>query len=344
MTARDFAGVESGPARGNDLMIPDFFETAGLAPREVELAGLRPFWPQPPGRESGDLVESIAKWGLRRPLIAWSRDGGLWLLAGARRRAALERLGRVSAPALVLPPETPQEHALVLGLADNLERGLNPAETALNWRFLVETDEAIARRLAPLLALENSPRLAQWCLKAATLPEAGLLPLAEGRLDLENAARLADWEPADRAAALALFEALWPSKQKKREWLLWLEDIARRESLAPAEILAAPAIAAALETIERRGRPAVENEVRRLIWARRHPFLADLAARRAARLRALALPPAARLELDPTFEDLKFTLNLTFATPDDFRKLADLVARLADSPDFRHLLEGEGDD
>ena len=320
------------------------FELAALSPRPVALAALHPFWPAGPGPEAAALDDSIQALGLLRPLLAWDSGEELKLIGGRKRLEALKRLGRAEAPTLVLPPDMSADQALGLGLADNRDRELNPAEQALIWSFLTDLDPELAARLAPRLGLDRSPKLRQWCLAAAALPAAALAALAEGRLDLEIGARLAAWTPDDQTAALALFESLAPSKQKKKQWLDWLEDIARREQISPAEVLASADLAGALALAPARGKPAAENEARRRIWLRRHPLLAELTRRREARLRALALPAPARLELDPTLEDLSFSLNLTFATLADYQELSRLMRRLEDAPEFRALLDDADED
>lgn len=324
---------------------PSDFHLAALSPEFVDPILLKPFWPESPVRPGlAELSDSIRHLGLLRPPLIWAEEGSLKLLAGRRRLAAVRSLGWTSLPVLKLPPDTPATTALALGLADNRERGFDPAETALIWRFLQQWDRDAALSLAPFLGLAPSPRLRDWCLAAAELPPKGLEALADGRLDLETGARLAAWPADDLEPVLDLFAALNPSKQKKREWLNWLEDIGRREKLAPRWILAAPEVAEALAAIESRGRPTVENELRRLLWRRRHPQLARLTDCREARLRALRLPPSVRLELDPSLEDLSFTLRLNFATPADFRPLADIVSALMSDPDFLKILDDAQDD
>ncbi|MDR3038641.1 MAG: ParB/RepB/Spo0J family partition protein [Candidatus Adiutrix sp.] len=291
-------------------------------------------------RPAEPLAESIAALGLLRPLWVW-RAGSRWkILAGNLRFRALKLLGATEAPAICPPPGVSWPRALAWALADNQGRAVNPAETALVWRFLVENlGPAEAASLAGPLGLAQAPKLRDRCLAAAALPPRGLAALADGRLDLAAAARLAGWPAADREAALDLFEALNPSLSKKRAWLDWLEDLARRDGLTPAQILAAPDIRAALAEADRRGRPAAEAEARSLLFRRRHPLLAALKQKRADRIKALNLPPSVRLETDPNFEDLSFSLTLTFEGLADFRALADLARGLADDSAFQDLLD-----
>jgi ParB-like chromosome segregation protein Spo0J len=289
-------------------------------------------------RPAEALAESISQVGLLRPLIVQREGSRLWLLAGNLRRRALQLLGRDVAPTVFLPPAAP--NALALALADNLERPVNPAETALVWRRLVETlGPAEAEKLAGLLGLDQAPKLRDQNFQAASLSPRGLQALAEGRLDLAAAARLAGWPQADREAALGLFERLSPSLSNRRAWLDLLEDLARREGRSPAAILSDPDLSAIAAEAEALGRPASEATARNILFRRRNPLLAELQKKRAARLRALNSPPGARLTADPSFEDLSFSLTLTFAGLDEFRRLTVWLNGLPDQAEFQALLD-----
>jgi ParB-like chromosome segregation protein Spo0J len=312
------------------------FDPAALAPGEAPLAELEEALPFSFARPAEELAESISQVGLLRPLLVQREGPRLWLLAGNLRRRALQLLGRLSAPAVFLPPAAP--NALALALADNLERPVNPAETALVWRRLAETlGRAEAEKLAGLLGLAKAPKLRDQNFQAAGLSPRGLQALAEGHLDLAAAARLAGWPEADREAALGLFERLNPSLSNRRAWLDLLEDLARREGRSPAVILSDPDIAAI--AAEGPGRSASEAAARNLLFRRRNPLLAELRKKRAARLRALNSPPGARLTADPSFEDLNFSLTLTFAGLDEFRRLAAWLNTLPGQAEFQALLD-----
>jgi ParB-like chromosome segregation protein Spo0J len=317
-------------------------DPAALPPGEAPLAELEEALPFSFARPAEALAESISQVGLLRPLLVQREGSRLKLLAGNLRRRALQLLGRSAAPAVFLPPATPD--ALALALADNLGRPVNPAETALVWRRLVETrGQAEAEKLAGLLGLDQAPKLRRQNFQAAALPPRGLLALAEGRLDLAAAARLANWPEADQDAVLGLFERLNPSLSNRRIWLDLLEDLARREGLSPADLLSDPDIAASEAEAEARGRPAAEAAARDFLFRRRNPLLAELRKKRAARLRALNLPPSARLALDPQFEDLSFSLTLAFSNLDEFRVLADWLNGLPGQAGFRDLLDDSHD-
>jgi ParB-like chromosome segregation protein Spo0J len=327
--------LQFGPFRP---AVPASFDPAALPVEEAPLAELEEALPFSFARPAESLAESISGLGLLRPLLV-QRDGPrLRLLAGNLRRRALQLLGRAVAPAVFLPPAAPETQTLALALADNRERPVNPAETALVWRRLVEIlGLAEAEKLAGFLGLDQAQKLRDLNFQAAALPPRGLEALAEGRLDLAAAARLARWPEADREAALNFFETFRPSLSNRRLWLDWLEDLARREGRSPANILADPDF----QNLAAGGETRNSAAAGALLFRRRHPMLADLRQRRADRLRALNLPPSARLALDPDFEDLSFSLTLTFTGLDDFQALAELVSALPRRPEFQALL---GDD
>ena len=312
------------------------FDPAALPPGEAPLAELEEALPFSFGRSAEALAESIAGLGILRPLMVQREGPRLKLLAGNLRRRALQLLGRTTAPAVFLPPDAP--NALALALADNRERLVNPAETALVWRRLLETlGPAEAEKLAGFLGLDQAPKLRAQNFQAAALPLRGLNALADGRLDLAAAARLARWPAADQEAALSLFETARPSLSNRRLWLDWLEDIARRESRSPALILAGPDFQTLSADSAAKGDAAAR--VSDLLFRRRHPLLAELRQTRADQLKALDLPPSVRLTLDPSFEDLSFSLTLTFSGPAEFRALTELAGTLPRRPEFQALLD-----
>lgn len=71
-----------------------------------------------------ELAESIAVVGLQQPLVVQAAGDRYLLLAGHRRRAALEKLGRTSAPCVVQPADMdPAIATLVLHWTNTMARG-----------------------------------------------------------------------------------------------------------------------------------------------------------------------------------------------------------------------------
>lgn len=304
----------------------------------MDLAAIRPFWPWAHGRPRQRLIDSIRSIGLIRPLIVLPDGPEYKLITGHTRLAALAELALNTVPALLLPESTGLAELLEIALAENFERGWNQAETARIWQFMADQlPEAEALRLAGFLDLK-SPKIRAWAVAASTLPATALTALAEDRLDLESAARLAAWDTVSQEAILDIFAVLAPSKQKKRQWLDWLEDLSRRENLRPAEILQSREIEETLTVTDGR-KAAAEEAARHSLWRRRHPLLAELSERRRQQIKALGLPENMKLEADPTFEDLKFSVNLSFTNQAELAALARKFSTLADDPNMLAILK-----
>jgi hypothetical protein len=170
-------------------------------------------------------------------------------------------------PAVVLAPETPEAHLLLLYLHDNaFARPFSPLEQALLAARLLaywERDTLVAKGL-PLLGLPPSPAHLDRLLAAASLERPWLELVAEGRLALTIAPRLAAWDPAARRAALPFLSTLPLSQSKQEEFLAGVEILARREGLALTEILGKEELQEHLEDAGGNARERAEA-VRRLL-------------------------------------------------------------------------------
>jgi ParB family chromosome partitioning protein len=113
----------------------------------------------------GELAASIAVHGVIQPVIVLeTADGGYQLVAGERRLRAARLAGLETIPAVVRDRRA-EDSPLELALVENLQReDLNPIETALAYRELIErfglTHEAVARQVGKSrVAVSNALRL-----------------------------------------------------------------------------------------------------------------------------------------------------------------------------------------
>ena len=155
-----------GLGRGLDALIP-VGEDRGVLEIALERIERNPNQPRSVFDEEqlGELAASIAVHGIIQPVVVRQlADGGYQLIAGERRLRAA-RLARLeSIPAIVRDTED-GETSLELALIENIQReNLNPIETALAYRELIErfglTHEAVARQVGKSrVAVSNSLRL-----------------------------------------------------------------------------------------------------------------------------------------------------------------------------------------
>lgn len=288
------------------------------------------------------LKESLAVVGLLNPPWLRAKGDGRWqVVAGLKRLRAAVSLGWESVPAASLPADTPDRRCLLISLHDNaFSRRFTLSEQVfwagkLSCYFPVSK---IAEDFLPLLGLPPSLKFLQRLLSAGTLEDPWHLLLAQERLALTAAARLALWQASDRAAALPYFQTLPLSQSKQEELLDWLELLARREGASVAEILSRPELAAFLEDHAKNSQEKAEN-IR--CWLKAWVFPRLVAAQAAfdqglARL-GLKQHPRLRLSPPPAFEGPDFHLEIRFRDAQELQNLLQHLLHLAKEKDFSEL-------
>jgi ParB family chromosome partitioning protein len=290
------------------------------------------------------LQESLAAVGLLSFPRLQSLENGWWrVITGWKRLKAAALLGWGKIPAIILGPQTPEAHLLLLHLHDNaFSRAFNPLEQALlASRLLGHWDrETLVAKGLPLLGLPSAPAHLDRLLAAARLEDPWQELVAKESLALTAAARLAAWDPADRLAALRFLANLPLSQSKQEEFLANVEILARREGVSSAAILHKGELQQDLQNPALNPQERAEAVRRRLndwvtprFQAARKAFAAGL-----DRL-GLKHHPRLRLKEPPAFEGPDFELSLKFKDHQELRELLQELARLASLPEFEKLID-----
>lgn len=295
------------------------------------------------GGPSPALTRSISTLGLISPplLLAPEAPAGYLPVCGFRRLAACRRLNWERVPARVVRGGEPDTRADCArrAVADNaLQRPLSLLETAravaLLARFL--PPESVPRA-AGEAGLSVGPDAVHRLQTILTLPEAVQDKIRSGRISLSMATLLADI-PAGEAVSLAeLFETLGLGLNLQREILTHIREIARRESIPLADLLADPALRSLADNPDT-PRPERAGAVRRYLRGRRYPALTEAETRFTAAVEDLDLGPDISLTPPPRFEGRAYTIGLRIENVDGVRAAADRLTRLADDPKFQAIL------
>jgi ParB family transcriptional regulator, chromosome partitioning protein len=156
-----------GLGRGLDALIPSASDGSGTIEVAIDRIDRNPNQPRTAFDEAqlGELAASIAVHGILQPLVVRElADGSYQLIAGERRLRAARMAGLEAVP-IVLRGTVSDETSLELALIENIQRAdLNPIETALAYRELIErfglTHEAVARQVGKSrVAVSNALRL-----------------------------------------------------------------------------------------------------------------------------------------------------------------------------------------
>jgi len=272
------------------------------------------------------------------------RKSGRWQpVTGWKRFQAAARLGWEKIPALVLSPQTSETQVLLLYLHDNaFTRAFNPLEQArLAARLLAHWDRnTLVSKALPIMGLPPAPVYLDRLLAAAGLEPSWQELVAQERLALTAAARLAAWEPADRGAALPFLAALPLSQSKQEELLTAVEILARREGVTPADILLGEELQQILQETKLPPQERAQAVRRRLNEQASPQFSAAQKAFQAGLDRlGLRHHPRLRLKAPPAFEGPDFEFSLRFKDSRELRELLQEPSRLANLPDFEKLID-----
>jgi ParB/RepB/Spo0J family partition protein len=314
--------------------------------QEIPLAQLLPAeaaWEPAAAPNLDRLVTSLQEVGLLNPIWVRPRpgEGRYQVITGARRLQAAAQLGWQEITARLVPEDTPDFFCLLVYLFDNaFTRGFNLREQAsLAARLLEHCDrETVAAKYLPYLGLPPSVAHLERLIKAAGLEAPWQQLAAKGRLCLSAAARLADWDPAGRAAAWPFLDALHLSQSKQEEFLDQVALLARREGLSWSAVLAREELRRALADPDRTPQErtvAVRRHLHRWVYPR-------LSAAREAfetALTRLGWSRTSRLRLHPpaAFEGPDYYLEIKFRDAPELQQiLADMV-RLAGQEEFADL-------
>ena len=194
-----------GLGRGLDILLPDVPEETGGV-REIDTGLIDPN-PDQPRREFAEesiaqLAVSIREQGVLQPVVVTPSPDGRWrLVAGERRWRAARQAGLTSVPAIVR--ELTLQQQMEIALVENIQReDLNPVETALGIRALMDqcgyTQEQVAGRLGM-----SRPSVANF-LRLLSLPEDILALLRSGQLSAGHAKVLAGVPDSDTQRRLAM--------------------------------------------------------------------------------------------------------------------------------------------
>jgi ParB-like chromosome segregation protein Spo0J len=273
-----------------------------------------------------------------KPQAAGDRFG---VVTGARRLQAAADLGWQEITVRLVPADTPDFYCLLVHVMDNaFTREFNLREQAdLAVRLLSHADrETVAAKYLPYLGFPPSQAHLSRLIKTAGLEAPWQQLAASGRLGLTAAARLADWDPAARAAAWPFWDSLRLSQSKQEELLDQVAILARREGLSPAAVLGRDGLRQALIEPDRTPQERVQM-VRRHLYAQVYPRLSAARESFETALARLGWKRSPRLRLHPpaVFEGPDFQLEIKFRDAPELQQLLAEIARLTQAEGFDDL-------
>ena len=258
------------------------------------------------------LLESISKVGLLQPPLLQVTAKGYRIVCGRRRLEALRRNGAADAAIkFFAAPAGNFKELFRRALWENLsQREFNPVETADIYNKALEffSEEELRLELKPALKIPGRQRFhKRYQAIAAFAPELREL-IAGGIIDSESVDIISEWSDAELKSLIGLILETGLRRNKLREVISRLDDLARRDQVSVCEPLAAAgAVVSAAE-----GRIDI-SALRRQLQIRLYPHLTAARKNFAEKLAKLSLPANIRLEAPPDFEGGEYSLSFKFS-------------------------------
>lgn len=208
-----FAGVLGGVVLEKSMNCPQLQEVP------IELVRAGRYQPRTKMDETSiaELAASVREQGVLNPILVREREeGGYEVLAGERRLRAAKLVGLESVPVLV--EHVDDEHALVIGLIENIQReDLNPLEEAQGVKRLIDefhfTHEMVAK------AIGRSRPATSNLLRLLDLADEVKRMIFEGELEMGHARALLALDGAEQITAAKTIVAQALSVRQTEEFV-----------------------------------------------------------------------------------------------------------------------------
>ena len=195
--------------------------------------------------------------------------------------------------------------------------------------------------LLSALNVANRPELLhKWAPLSAIGPET-LEILASGAIAERPALELAGWDERSRAVVLTVLQALRCSSSIQVEIVEHINEIAIRDEKARADIIETPEAGEILASKELNHRQKTQA-LRDLLAELRYPRFSARQKRFLRDIESLGLPPQVRIIPPPAFEGSNWRIELSFAGPEELRKILDSAGALVESDRLETIFRPPG--
>ena len=271
------------------------------------------------------LETSITVAGLLQPPLLVAAANGFKIVCGRRRLEVIRKIADGSGKISVCLAENNSFQELFRrALWENLAiREFNPVETADIYTAAAKffTVDEIEKEIMPALKLPLKPRFRMRCQAIAGFSRKLRDLLAAGSVDVETVDLIKGWSAEERTALVDLVAETGLRRNKLREVVSRLDDLACRDEVSPL----APLSAARKTALNEAGGLDVEL-LRSYLKVRLYPHLTAAHLEFAALQEKFSWPANLRLEPPPDFEGGEYRLSFTFTGSDECGKICDKLA------------------
>jgi len=307
---------------------------------QIDLADLTYVFTFQPQIEN--LMVSIERIGLSYPPLIQKKGDGFRLVSGYKRVLALKRLGVKGFQAKMVKGNVPGLRLFFFNLYENLgTRCLSEVEKAIVVVKLIAqfglSRSRVRDEILPLLELGKSDRVLDLYLDLAGMEEEIKEEMAGGRLSLEAVRLLAQIPKSEREKLLAWIKRLRLGKNRQKEFLNLLGDLAKLKGLSPSGILESPRVR---EVMARKDwpLPVKAQKVEEYLRGERYPVYRRAEEKYKKVVKDLRLPPNLSLNPPPYFEGEEYEVRFKFRDKTSLESAVNYLSQLSKGKTLVRLL------
>ncbi len=281
--------------------------------------------------EDTRLMQAIQLSRFLNPVFAVKEESEKYLLvSGFRRLLSASKLGMNSIPVLWIPAGASRKALFAIALAFNDPSSLSDMDRAVavaKARDLFEFEWQELAALAPFLGLPASQKLLGDYAGVGKMPDEIRQMIHSGRLAFKAARGLVNLNSEDRDCLIHdLFRVCEFSASEACEVAEWLSDLARKDRVSFEAVLAQPGIQSLLCSRELTARKKGEK-LHPLLRTLRFPLYSSQESRFQKVKQKLEAEKGIRVENPPSFEGEYLQLTLKIHSPEDFRRVVEILAQ-----------------
>nr|WP_321396947.1 ParB/RepB/Spo0J family partition protein [uncultured Desulfobacter sp.] len=299
-----------------------------------------------PNQELESLSASISQYGIVVAPLVLQKENGYVVVSGFRRIEAALGAGLSRITCRVMPAGKTIDAAVAAVAENAFSRELGAAElvraTGLLLRFMDAND--IAKNAASIF---NRPMNAGYINTMAgihAMPDAVLDLLDQNQISIKACKLLMSMDADTQTEFLLLFSRIKVSSGIQMEIITWAKEICALENISLPNLIEQSPLGASespgLEADGHRDMSALGKQFKAFLAQRRYPVLTAAKDQAREQINRLGLDTGLQLSVPENFEGMVYTMQMAFKSLDEFAAHLNRLAELANSTDFKSLVDG----
>lgn len=296
-----------------------------------------------PHGDAAFLISSIREAGVINPPILQKKKNGFRIVVGFKRLRILQTLKVAEVDAFVVEAAESDLDVLLLAVRDRTSAGrLDAIELSLFIHKLQNnfgmSREDVIKHYLPLAGYGRNPRVFDLYANLHRLPAEWQEAVRSDQTPVDLANDLLEHPADERCEFFNLFQSLRLGKNRQREFVLLISDLARIAKTSIVKLFDSAPVRDILND-EKQTPSQKADRLKKWLWRERYPRFARASEAFAALLKDQKLPAGLSIQPPPWFEGERFSASFFFATEVEFRDHVTALQRLLDDGVVKKIID-----